>query len=166
MLTVKINSEITEYREKIFAGMSVRQLACFASATVLAVATSAAAHFWLHLDMQMISYIVMVEVLPFLALGFIRHNGYPFERLFALWWRWFNTNPHIPLRPYKECQYVCKKRKDETAPRECLDAFTLSKAGRKKRKKEALKGVAAAKKAAKQARKSKKGVRSAEEESD
>ena len=38
MIATKTNLEITEYREKFFLGLSLRQLACFAAAAVLAIA--------------------------------------------------------------------------------------------------------------------------------
>ena len=40
---------------------------------------------WLRMDMQVVSYIVMVEVLPFLGLGFIHRDGYPFEKLVKIY---------------------------------------------------------------------------------
>lgn len=75
----KTNLEITEYHEKFFLGLSLRQLACFGVAAVLAIATCFICLQWLQLDIQLVSYIVMVEVLPFLGLGFISHNGYPLK---------------------------------------------------------------------------------------
>lgn len=81
MIATKTNLEITEYREKFFLGLSLRQLACFAAAAVLAIATCFVCLHWLRMDMQVVSYIVMVEVLPFLGLGFIHRDGYPFEKL-------------------------------------------------------------------------------------
>ena len=50
--------------------LSRRQLACFGVAAVLAIATCFVCLQWLQLDIQLVSYIVMVEVLPFLGLGF------------------------------------------------------------------------------------------------
>lgn len=67
MIATKTNLEITEYREKFFLGLSLRQLACFAAAAVLAIATCFVCLHWLRMDMQVVSYIVMVEVLPFLT---------------------------------------------------------------------------------------------------
>lgn len=66
MIATKTNLEITEYREKFFLGLSLRQLACFAAAAVLAIATCFVCLHWLRMDMQVVSYIVMVEVLPLL----------------------------------------------------------------------------------------------------
>ena len=89
MLSTKTNLEITEYHEKFFLGLSLRQLACFGVAAVLAIATCFVCLQWLKLDIQLVSYIVMVEVLPFLGLGFISHNGYPFEKLVKIYWAWY-----------------------------------------------------------------------------
>ena len=44
------------------------------------------------MDMQVVSYIVMVEVLPFLGLGFIHRDGYPFEKLVKIYWAWHSEN--------------------------------------------------------------------------
>ena len=60
----KNQSRITEYHEKFFLGLSLRQLACFGVAAVLAIATCFVCLQWLQLDIQLVSYIVMVEVLP------------------------------------------------------------------------------------------------------
>lgn len=110
MIATKTNLEITEYREKFFLGLSLRQLACFGVAAVLAIATCFVCLHWLRMDIQVVSYIVMVEVLPFLALGFIRHNGYPFEKLLKIYWAWRSENPKVPVSPYKECAYVRKRK--------------------------------------------------------
>lgn len=72
MLSTKTNLEITEYHEKFFLGLSLRQLACFGVAAVLAIATCFVCLQWLQLDIQLVSYIIMVEVLPFLGLGLPR----------------------------------------------------------------------------------------------
>lgn len=110
MIATKTNLEITEYREKFFLGLSLRQLACFAAAAVLAIATCFVFLHWLRMDMQVVSYIVMVEVLPFLGLGFIHRDGYPFEKLVKIYWAWHSENAAVPIRPYKESRNVQKKR--------------------------------------------------------
>lgn len=55
MIATKTNLEITEYREKFFLGLSLRQLACFAAAAVLAIATCFVCLHWLRMDMQVVS---------------------------------------------------------------------------------------------------------------
>lgn len=100
MIATKTNLEITAYREKFFLGLSLRQLACFAAAAVLAITTCFVCLHWLRMDMQVVSYIVMVEVLPFLGLGFIHRDGYPFEKLVKIYWAWHSENAEVPIRPY------------------------------------------------------------------
>ena len=109
MIAAKTNLEITAYREKFFLGLSLRQLACFAAAAALAVLTCFVCVQGLHWDMQVVSYLVMAEVLPFMGLGFIRRDGYPFEKLVKIYWAWHRENPQVPLRPYKECHNDKKK---------------------------------------------------------
>lgn len=111
MLSTKTNLEITEYHEKFFFGLSLRQLACFGVAAVLAIATCFVCLQWLQLDIQLVSYIVMVEVLPFLGLGFISHNGYPFEKLVKIYWAWYTDCKAIPRINYRistKLRYVCQ----------------------------------------------------------
>lgn len=112
MLSTKTNLEITEYHEKFFLGLSLRQLACFGVTAVLAIATCFVCLQWLQLDIQLVSYIVMVEVLPFLGLGFISHNGYPFEKLVKIYWAWYCGPAEVAVCPRQEKNYVfiLKKR--------------------------------------------------------
>lgn len=140
MIATKTNLEITEYREKFFLGLSLRQLACFAAAAVLAIATCFVCLHWLRMDMQVVSYIVMVEVLPFMGLGFIRRDGYPFEKLVKIYWVWHRENPQVPLRPYKECHNDKKKRIGKGAEWEFC--FCRNEKAAKNRRKAAVKAAA------------------------
>jgi len=151
MISTKINAEITEYHEKFFLGLSLRQLASFAAAGMLAVATSAVGVYALHLDMQILSYIVMVEVLPFLGFGFIRRGGYPFEQLVKIYWNWHSRDARVPVRPYKECYHAETKNRTRkfAAGCECQYAFQISKKAAQSRTKAARKRAAATQKAVK-----------------
>ena len=133
MIATKTNFEITEYREKFFLGLSLRQLACFGAAAVLAIATCFVCLQWLRFDIQVVSYIVMVEVLPFLALGFIRRDDYPFEKLLKIYWAWHSENPKVPVSPHKECAYVRKKKSNRriTEYEYCRRDAKAAKRGRK-----------------------------------
>ena len=81
MIATKTNLEITEYREKFFLGLSLRQLACFAAAAVLAIATCFVCLHWLRMDMQVVSYIVLGVLLPLLGRGVWPRGGDPVEKL-------------------------------------------------------------------------------------
>lgn len=145
MIATKTNLEITEYREKFFLGLSLRQLACFAAAAVLAIATCFVCLHWLRMDMQVVSYIVMVEVLPFLGLGFIHRDGYPFEKLVKIYWAWHSENAAVPIRPYKESRNVQKKRTRRNS--ECETYCRRDEKSARKGRKAAVKAAAQIRKA-------------------
>lgn len=148
MISTKINFEITEYHEKIFAGLSIRQLLWFGVAVAVASATFIVGIYYFGASSDVLSYIIMAEVLPFLGFGFIRRNGYPFEKLLAIYWRNLTECHKIPVRPYKECfQNVNSKEKSRNAKRcECQTAGTLTKKEIKRRTAQARKSIARAKK--------------------
>lgn len=131
MIATKTNLEITEYREKFFLGLSLRQLACFAAAAVLAIATCFVCLHWLRMDMQVVSYIVMVEVLPFLGLGFIHRDGYPFEKLVKIYWAWHSENAAVPIRPIRRVEMFKRKELAEIPNVKPIAAETKSSAQRK-----------------------------------
>lgn len=142
MISTKINAEIAEYHEKLLAGMSIRQLLCAGAAIVLAVATFAVGTHFLHLSTDLLSYVVMAEVMPLLGLGFIRRNGYPFEKLVQLYWRTYTENHRIPFK--EKVSTNAQKRKG--IPCECQTAAAHTKAAAKSRAKAACQSIAAAKK--------------------
>ena len=82
MLEVRIPKEITEYKEKILFGLSWRQLLCFAIAIGLGVVS----YLLLlpHIGADAASYIVIIEVIPVFAVGFVRKNGFTFEKYVAM----------------------------------------------------------------------------------
>lgn len=102
-IEVRIPKEITEYKEKIIFGLSLRQLIFF----VLAILVSGGSYFLLTMvfnwDKDLVGYIVIFEVFPLLALGFVRKNGFPFEKYAALIIR-HKTGIH--KRPYKTSLHI------------------------------------------------------------
>lgn len=95
---------------------------------------------WLRMDMQVVSYIVMVEVLPFLGLGFIHRDGYPFEKLVKIYWAWHSENAAVPIRPYKESRNVQKKRTRRSV--ECETYCRRDEKAARKGRKAAVKAAA------------------------
>lgn len=79
-IEVRIPKEITEYKEKILFGLSIRQLICFSSAILLCVGTYILLVNFLGLSKDIVSYIVIIEAMPLLAAGFIKKNGLTFEK--------------------------------------------------------------------------------------
>lgn len=77
MIEVRIPKEITEYKEKILLGMSLRQLICFA----IAIATSFGAFFLLKgmFSFSTLGTIIMIINIPTIAVGFLKKNGFTME---------------------------------------------------------------------------------------
>jgi len=83
-ITVTIPKEITDYEEKIIFGLSLRKMACLSLAVALGVGTYFLCVKGLGLTMDATSYVIIIGALPLMAMGFIKKNGMPFERYFAL----------------------------------------------------------------------------------
>jgi hypothetical protein len=85
MISVDIPKEITEYKEKILFGLSIRQLICFGIAILSGVGT-----YFLGskiIGQEIASYLVMIEVMPVFAIGFIKINGFPFEKYVVIMYK-------------------------------------------------------------------------------
>ncbi|NLD49102.1 MAG: PrgI family protein [Clostridiaceae bacterium] len=157
-IEVRIPKEITEYKEKILFGLSLRQLICFAVAIISGVATYYFGSMLLGRDMA--SYLVIVEVIPVFAIGFIRKNGFPFEKYAALMFRHrfgthkrhYKTKLEIDSNG-KEKQVKGDKKngaiqkantKADKNKREC-QVFEVGEKSRKRKSKETYREIKAAK---------------------
>lgn len=83
-LETRIPKEITEYREKIVFGMSGRQLIAVATAVVVVGLTAFVLWYLLGISFAVVEYILILEALPIVAFGFIRHKGMPFEQMLRI----------------------------------------------------------------------------------
>jgi len=87
-MEVKVNKEIRDYTESMFFGLSMRQFLC----SVLGCGAAVAAYFLLkeHIGLELTTWACVIAVIPFAALGFLRYNGMPAERLFMAYikYRW------------------------------------------------------------------------------
>ena len=79
---VRIPKEITEYQEKIIFGLSLRQLLIMVIAISVAIPSYVLGR--KTMGQSIAGYIVILEAVPLLALGFIRKNGFSFEKYVAL----------------------------------------------------------------------------------
>ena len=77
-LEVKVPKEITDYREKIMFGLSVRQLICVIIASVLCIVTYFTIKPFIGNDLA--GYFVLGEAMPIMGVGFLRINGFTFEK--------------------------------------------------------------------------------------
>lgn len=80
-MEIKINKEISEYRETLFFGLSARQFIC----SVLAIAVAVGIYFLAKslIGKETASWLCMVAAAPVAAMGFFKYNGLPAEKL--LW---------------------------------------------------------------------------------
>ena len=81
-LEVKIPKEITEYREKIFLGLSVRQIICVAIAAILGTISFFVVRPFIGNDLAL--YFVLLIAAPVMGIGFIRINGFTFEKYLGI----------------------------------------------------------------------------------
>lgn len=87
-IEVKIPKEITEYKEKIIFGLSIRQLVCFSIAIVLSISAYLLCTKIIGLSTEIAGYIVIFLSMPLLAMGFVRPNGMNFEKYAVLMLRY------------------------------------------------------------------------------
>lgn len=81
-IEVRIPKEITEYKEKILFGLTIRQLLCFALAIILGIGSYLLLK--IYVGKEIASYVVIIEVLPIFATGFFKKNGFTFEQYVRL----------------------------------------------------------------------------------
>jgi len=165
-IEVRIPKEITEYKEKIIFGLSIRQLICFTFAITIGVGTYIFVTKLSNADIA--SYVVIVEVMPIFAIGFVRKNGFTFEKYAAMMFRhklgrnrrWYSTNLLIDeISSENDDARSAKKRRGEKNVwniskkkysadkniRECT-VFEVTAKSRKRKSKEALREIKAARK--------------------
>lgn len=82
-MEININKDIREYTEGVFFGLNLRQLIC----SGLAVASAVTIYFYAHntVSQEVITYLCIAAAAPFAAIGFIKYNGMPFEKIILAW---------------------------------------------------------------------------------
>ena len=80
-MEININKDVREYTEGVFFGLNLRQLIC----SGLAVASAVAVYFGTRemVSKDVITYLCIAAAAPFAAIGFIRYNGMPMEKIFV-----------------------------------------------------------------------------------
>ena len=78
-MEVKINREIRDYTESMFFGLSLRQFIF----SVLACSVAVGVYFLLRplLGLETTSWVCIVAAVPFGAIGFLKYNGMPAEKV-------------------------------------------------------------------------------------
>ncbi|MBR0418301.1 MAG: PrgI family protein [Erysipelotrichaceae bacterium] len=116
-MEININKDIREYTEGVFFGLNLRQLIC----SGLAVASAVGVYFYTRntVSQEVITYLCIAAAAPFAAIGFIRYNGMPMEKIFVAW---LKDNILVPRRLtvksnniYLEAlrDYFARKEKEE-----------------------------------------------------
>ncbi len=78
-MQIKSNTDVRDYKEEIYFGMTLRQLFF----TGLAGAAALCVYFLCHrrMPMEMVSWLCVAAAVPFGAMGFIQWHGLPFEKI-------------------------------------------------------------------------------------
>ncbi|MGN0587769.1 MAG: PrgI family protein [Oscillospiraceae bacterium] len=79
MIKADIPQDVTEYKEQFFLGMTGRQIVCVALMIILAVGTFLIGSSFVTTDVLI--YLIVFEVAPLAAIGFLKYNGMGFEKL-------------------------------------------------------------------------------------
>lgn len=80
-MQIEINPDVSEYKETIYFGMTIRQCVC----CVLAIIAAVMLYFLLrpHLGTELLSWACMLGAAPFAAMGFFSYHGMTAEQF--LW---------------------------------------------------------------------------------
>ena len=78
-MEININKDIREYTEGDFFGLNLRQLICSGLAVASAVAVYLSTRETFSKDV--ITYFCIAAAIPFAAIGFIKYNGMPMEKI-------------------------------------------------------------------------------------
>ncbi|WP_455938155.1 PrgI family protein [Gemella morbillorum] len=79
MIDIRVPNEIRNYKEKIYAGLNLRQLICLIVAIVINVPI-----YWYGrklLGDDLVGWIILINAIPIMAIGFVNYNGMNFEQL-------------------------------------------------------------------------------------
>ena len=113
-MQIEINKEVSDYKETVFFGLTLRQCVC----SVLAIGVAVVLYFSLkpHLGSELLSWVCMLGAAPFAAMGFFHYHGMTAEQFALNWVRTVLLEPQC--FPYHtDCTYkptkIKKKRKEK-----------------------------------------------------
>ncbi len=79
MIRADVPQDVTEYKEQFFLGMTGRQFVCVVIMLILAVITFLVGRNFVTSDILV--YLIILEVAPLAAVGFLKYNGMGFEKI-------------------------------------------------------------------------------------
>ena len=88
-----MNKEVTEYRENVFMGLSVRKVVWLVLAGIVAICV----YFWAkpRFGENVTSILCMVSAVPCILMGFFRRNGLYFDRYILTVFRFYFVVPRF-----------------------------------------------------------------------
>ena len=122
-MEVKMNKEVTEYRENVFMGLSVRKVVWLVLAGIVAICV----YFWAkpRFGENVTSILCMISAVPCILMGFFKRNGLYFDRYILTVFRFYFVVPRFlyfksenPLyEKYQRSESVVKN--EEKKEKEC-----------------------------------------------
>ena len=116
MIKADIPQDIREYKEQFFFGLNLRQLICAVIILLVAVGTFLLGRDFIRTDILM--YVLVLEVAPIAAVGFLKYNGLTAEQFLLAWMRSEILMPkHVVFRPvniwYELMKSTIEKKESE-----------------------------------------------------
>lgn len=142
-LGTHIPKEITEYKEKIIGGLTVRQLICVTAAVLVGIGSYFALNRLFGMSATDSSYIIMLLAAIPAAMGFIRPNGMDFEKYLDLRYQHkIGSDPRIYATEEEVTSAnVVDKRKKEEQREYTTDYYVFSRRQRRRNIKEAKRHI-------------------------
>lgn len=111
-LQVKVRKDIFRYEERFYLGLTLRKALC-TYPTVIVVGSILAANYWfLHIDKDLLQYIILFIALPPLAIGWVKLKDMPIEKYLMYFYRYhYQQQERFYRNEWTEVKPVAKKRK-------------------------------------------------------
>ena len=111
-LQVKVRKDIFRYEERFYLGLTLRKALC-TYPTVIVVGSILAANYWLlHIDTDLLQYIILFIALPPLAIGWVKLKDMPIEKYLMYFYRYhYQPQERFYRNEWTEVKPVAKKRK-------------------------------------------------------
>lgn len=124
MLFVKVPKEIKEYEEKVWIGLTLRNIVWGGLAITLGLLTYFPFRYLL--GQEIASYLIMIIVVPCFACGFLKIQGMPFDKYLKIMIQYYSHKQILVYENFAGWIHTFERKENEN----------VSKKERKKRRKE------------------------------
>lgn len=107
---VKVPKDIKEYKEKVIAGMTLKQLLCLNIAAGVNIVISLIFIAWLKIPMEITSWLMILSSIPIVSFGWFKRNGLTFEVYIKQFFK-YHFSPGVRLK--QETKMGEKSKKEE-----------------------------------------------------